>query len=65
MSLLAVVRPGAWDLPLFIHVLGPMVMVGSLVLAASYLFAATRGGSLEATTAGSARSTTRRCRRSS
>jgi hypothetical protein len=52
MSLLAVVRPDAWDLPLFIHVFGAMVMVGSLVLAASYLFAATRGGSLEAINAG-------------
>jgi hypothetical protein len=52
MTLLAVVRPDAWNLPLYIHVLGAMVLVGSLVLAASYLFAAARGGSLEATNAG-------------
>jgi hypothetical protein len=52
MSFVAVVRPDAWGLPLFIHVLGAMVMVGALVLAASYLFAAARGGSLEATNAG-------------
>jgi hypothetical protein len=52
MSLLAVVRPDAWDLPLFVLVLGAMVMVGALVLAASYLFVAARGGSLEATNAG-------------
>jgi len=51
-SVLAVVRADSWDLPLFIHVLGAMVMVGALVLAASYLFAAARGGSLEATNAG-------------
>ena len=52
MSTLAVIRPDSWDLPLYIHVLGAMVMVGSLVLAASYLFVATRNGSLEAINAG-------------
>jgi hypothetical protein len=52
MSTLAVIRPDSWDLPLYIHVLGAMVMVGSLVLAASYLFAATRSGSLETINAG-------------
>lgn len=45
--MLATVRPDSWDLPLFLHVLGAMVMVGALALAASYLFAARRDGSLE------------------
>jgi hypothetical protein len=52
VSVLAVVRSDSLDLPLFIHVLGAMVMVGALVLAASYLFAAARGSTLEATNAG-------------
>jgi hypothetical protein len=47
MSALATIRPDAWNLPLFLHVLGAMVMVGSLALAAAYLFAARRDGSLE------------------
>ena len=29
MSVLATIRPGAWDLPLFVHVLGAMVLVGA------------------------------------
>jgi hypothetical protein len=52
MSVLATIRPDEWNLPLFLHVLGAMVMVGSLVLAATYLFAARRDGSLEATRIG-------------
>jgi hypothetical protein len=44
----ALVRPDTWNLPLFIHVLGSMVMVGALALAASYLFVARRDGSLTA-----------------
>jgi hypothetical protein len=52
MTLIAIVRPDDWNLPLFIHVLGAMVMVGSLVLAATYLFAARRDGSLQTINAG-------------
>jgi uncharacterized membrane protein len=52
MSVLAIVRPDDWNLALFVHVLGAMVIVGALVLAASYLFAARRGGSLQATRVG-------------
>jgi hypothetical protein len=52
MSALAPIRPDEWGLALFVHVLGAMVMVGSLVLAASYLFLARRDGSLEAAQVG-------------
>ena len=45
MSVLAVVRPDSWDLPLFIHILGSMVLVGALALSAVALFAAWRSGS--------------------
>jgi hypothetical protein len=41
------VRPDSWDFPLFLHVLGGMVMVGALVTAAYFLLAARRGGSLD------------------
>lgn len=47
MGALAFVRPHDWDLPLFLHVLGAMVMVGALVLALGYLVGAWRGGSAE------------------
>ena len=33
MDALAFVRPHDWDFPLFLHVLGSMVLVGALVLA--------------------------------
>ena len=33
--MLADVRPGDWNLPLFVHVLGAMVLVGATVIAAS------------------------------
>jgi hypothetical protein len=32
MTVLAVIRPDSWGLPLFVHILGAMVMVGALVL---------------------------------
>ena len=32
MTLLASIRPDDWNLPLFLHILGAMVLVGSLVL---------------------------------
>jgi hypothetical protein len=47
MSGIASVRPDSWDLPLFLHVLGAMLLVGGLVLAATYLFAAWRGDSAD------------------
>jgi hypothetical protein len=34
---LAVIRPGSWDFPLFLHVLGAIVLVGGLVAAAASL----------------------------
>jgi hypothetical protein len=51
MSALAAIRPDEWELPLFIHVLGAMVLVGTLVLAVVY-FVAGRRGSADATRAG-------------
>jgi hypothetical protein len=45
MSELAAIRPDEWNLPLFLHVLGAMVVVGGLVFAATALLAASRGGS--------------------
>jgi hypothetical protein len=44
MTPLATVRPDAWNLPLFLHVLGAMVMVGGFVLALTSLAGAARGG---------------------
>lgn len=41
---LAIIRPDAWNFPLLLHVLGAMLMVGSLVLAGSALAVAWRGG---------------------
>ena len=52
MIWLAADRPSEWDLPLFVHVLGAMALVGALVLAIVYLVPAWRGGSLEAVTSG-------------
>jgi hypothetical protein len=52
MSTLAAIRPDDWNVALFVHVLGAMVMVGALVTAASYLFVARRGGSVEAARVG-------------
>jgi hypothetical protein len=37
MSVLAVVRPDSWNLPLFIHVLGAMILVGGLLTGAAAL----------------------------
>lgn len=52
MSTLAAIRPDDWNLALFVHVLGAMVMVGALVTAASYLFVARRGGALQSARVG-------------
>ena len=46
------VRPDDWGFPLFLHVLGALVMVGALVTAAYFLFAARRDGTLESLRAG-------------
>ena len=45
MDALAAIRPGDWNLPLFLHVLGAMVATGGLVLALVYLAGAWRGDS--------------------
>jgi hypothetical protein len=52
MSALAVIRPNDWELPLFVHVLAGFVLIGALFMAATYLFAARRDGSVELTRAG-------------
>jgi hypothetical protein len=45
MSALATVRPGDWNIPLYLHVLGAMTATGGIVLALVYLTAAWRGES--------------------
>jgi hypothetical protein len=40
----AVIRPDGWDFPLLLHVLGSMLMVGALILAAACLLLAGRDG---------------------
>jgi hypothetical protein len=37
LNVLAVIRPDSWDVPLLLHVLGAMVLVGGLVATASTL----------------------------
>jgi hypothetical protein len=37
MSLVAAVRPDSWNFPLFLHVLGAMILVGGLLTGASTL----------------------------
>ncbi len=37
MSVLATVRPDSWNLPLFLHVFGAMILVGGLLAGASAL----------------------------
>ena len=49
---LAAIRPDEWGLPMFLHVLGAFTLIGALTMAASYLFAARRDGSLELTRLG-------------
>ena len=44
---LAAIRPDEWDLPLFVHVLGALALIGALTLTAIYLFSAWRSGSAE------------------
>lgn len=52
MTVLAAIRPDEFNLPLFVHVIGAFLMVGALVTAAAYLFAARRDGSIELTRTG-------------
>ncbi len=44
MTAIAIIRPDSWDFPLLLHVLGAMLLVGTLVLAASALLVAWRDG---------------------
>jgi hypothetical protein len=44
MTLLATIRPDEWNLPLFLHILGAIVLVGALVLAATVLSLAWANG---------------------
>ena len=44
MATLAIIRPDDWNLPLFVHVLGAMALVGTLMIVANALFAAGRDG---------------------
>ena len=48
----AIVRPDEWNLPLFFHVLGAFVLVGTLFTAAVFLFAGRAGGPYAAARAG-------------
>jgi hypothetical protein len=45
MSVLAAIRPDEWELPLFLHVLGALVLIGALALSAVHLFSAWRESS--------------------
>ena len=47
-----VIRPESWNLPLFLHVFGAMLLVGALTLAAISLIAAWRTGSAKLTRLG-------------
>jgi hypothetical protein len=40
----AFVRPDEWNFPLLMHVLGAMLLVGALILSASFLLLASRDG---------------------
>ena len=52
MSVLALIRPDSWDLPLFVHIFGAMLLVGALTLSAISLIAAWRSGSAALTKLG-------------
>jgi hypothetical protein len=42
--MIAVIRPDAWNFPLFLHVAGAMLLVGALVVVVATTAAAQRGG---------------------
>jgi phosphoglycerol transferase MdoB-like AlkP superfamily enzyme len=46
MTLLAAIRPDDWNLPLFLHLVGAMTLVGVLLLVAVSLAGAGRGGAV-------------------
>ena len=52
MTALAAIRPAEWNLPLFLHVLAAMILVGALVVAFAYLVPAWRTASAPTLTAG-------------
>ena len=45
MSVAGTIRPGEWDVPLFLHVLGALALLGTLALTVTFLLAAARDGS--------------------
>jgi hypothetical protein len=51
-TLASVTRPDSWDLALFVHILGAMILVGALSLSAVSLIAAWRSGSAALTKLG-------------
>lgn len=46
MNLLAIIRPSAWDLPLFLHVVGAMMLVGASVAGVTIALVAGPDGAL-------------------
>ncbi len=52
VNVLAGIRPDSWGLPLFLHLIGAMVLVGALATAIYYLFAARRNDSLDSVRTG-------------
>ncbi|HEY6777640.1 MAG TPA: hypothetical protein VI122_14125 [Thermoleophilaceae bacterium] len=46
MTLLGVIRPDDWNFPLFLHLVGAMTLVGTLILVGVSLVGAGRGGSV-------------------
>jgi len=51
-TIASLTRPDGWDLPLFVHILGAMLLVGGLTLSAVSLIAAWRSGSAALTKLG-------------
>ena len=47
-SVLAAVRPDSWNFPLFVHVLGAMILVGGLLTGSERARVRTRGRALPA-----------------
>ena len=45
MTQLAAIRPDEWNLPLFLHVLGALTLIGTLTLSAVFIFSAVKGNS--------------------
>ena len=42
MGVIAIIRPNEWELPLFVHVLGALALIGALTFSAVVLFSAWR-----------------------